>query len=99
LGLILTRREALSDRRIQRWIRGRGRILALLEEIMTKVDELEREIEKLSPQELAELRDWLLERDWEMWDRQIESDAASGKLAKLFRKSLEDHQAGKSKEL
>ncbi len=66
---------------------------------MTKVDELEREIEKLSPQELAQLRDWLLDHDWEMWDRQIESDAASGKLAKLFRKSLEDHQAGKSKEL
>ena len=47
---------------------------------MSKVEQLEQEIEKLSPSEFAELRTWLLERDWEEWDRQIEIDAASGKL-------------------
>jgi len=29
---------------------------------MTRVEEIEAEIEKLSPGELAELRDWLLKR-------------------------------------
>jgi hypothetical protein len=66
---------------------------------MTKVQKLEGEIEKLSPQEVAELRDWLLERDAEAWDREIERDAASGKLDKLFEKSLADHRVGKSREI
>jgi len=66
---------------------------------MTRVQALEKEIRKLSAEELAELRDWLLELDWERWDRQIEQDAVSGKLDKLFSRALADHQAGKSKEI
>lgn len=66
---------------------------------MTRVEALEEEIKKLSPEELAQLREWLLERDAEAWDREIERDAASGKLDKLFEKSLADHRAGKSSEI
>jgi hypothetical protein len=66
---------------------------------MTKVQTLEREIETLSLQELAQLRLWLDEREAESWDREIERDAASGKLDKLFEKSMADHRAGKSREL
>ncbi|MEO6259300.1 MAG: hypothetical protein ABIP63_03085 [Thermoanaerobaculia bacterium] len=66
---------------------------------MTKVPALEEEIKKHSPAELAELSDWLLERDAEAWDREIERDAASGKLDQLFEKSLADHRAGKSREI
>lgn len=66
---------------------------------MTKVELLEQEIKKLSPEELAQLRDWLLEIDADHWDKQVESDAASGKLDKLFEKSIADHNAGKSREL
>lgn len=43
---------------------------------MSKVESLEQEIRKLSPQELAELRGWILEYDAELWDRQIERDTA-----------------------
>jgi len=64
---------------------------------MTKLEALEEEIKKLSPEELAQLREWLLERDAEEWDREIERDAASGKLDKLFEKSVADHRAGKSR--
>ena len=64
---------------------------------MTKLGALEEEIKKLSPEELAQLREWLLERDAEEWDREIERDAASGKLDKLFEKSVADHRAGKSR--
>jgi len=66
---------------------------------MTKVQALEREIETLSPEEVAELRVWLDEREAEAWDREIERDAASGKLDKLFEKSIADHRAGKSREI
>jgi hypothetical protein len=66
---------------------------------MTKVEQLEEEIKKLSPEEFAKLREWLLEIDWQEWDREIERDAASGKLDKLLEKSLADHRAGKSREI
>ena len=66
---------------------------------MTKLEALEEEIKKLSPEELAQLREWLLERDAEEWDREIERDAASGTLDKLFEKSLEDHRAGTTREI
>ncbi len=39
---------------------------------------------------LAQLRDWFLERDAEEWDRQIDRDAACGKLDKVFDKSVAD---------
>jgi hypothetical protein len=63
---------------------------------MTRVEQLEHEIEKLSASEFAELRAWLLERDWEEWDQQIERDAASGKLDQLFAEAREAHRQGKS---
>ena len=51
---------------------------------MSRVEQLEEEISKLSPEEFSELRVWVLERDWEEWDRQIECDSASGKLEAIF---------------
>lgn len=66
---------------------------------MTKVQALEEEIMKLSPKELGELRDWILEQDAEAWDRQIETDLASRRLEKLFEKALADHRDGKSREM
>ncbi len=66
---------------------------------MTKLEAIEEQIEALSPEEVVKLREWLLEREAEEWDREIERDAASGKLDKLFEKSVEDHRAGKSREI
>jgi hypothetical protein len=63
---------------------------------MTRVEQLEEQIQQLSPAEFAELRTWLAERDWEEWDKQIERDAASGKLDRLFAEAREAHQQGKS---
>jgi hypothetical protein len=63
---------------------------------MTKLEALEVEISKLTPAEFAQLRDWLLERDWEEWDRQIERDSASGRLESLFEEARAAHRQGKS---
>jgi hypothetical protein len=46
--------------------------------------ELKLAVEELSPKELAEFATFVRERDSDEWDRQIEEDAASGKLDFLF---------------
>jgi len=66
---------------------------------MTRVEQLERQIVQLDPEEFAQLREWLMEQDWSEWDRQIEHDAASGKLDRLMTQALADHAAGKSRPL
>lgn len=66
---------------------------------MTKVEKLEREIQKLDQAELVIFREWFHEFDSEQWDRQIEKDIRSGRLDKLAEKSIAAHRAGKSKKL
>lgn len=66
---------------------------------MSRVEAIESEIRQLSPAEFAELREWLLHEDAEAWDRQIERDAASGRLDALFGQAEADHRAGKSREI
>lgn len=60
---------------------------------MTRVEAIEEEVQKLSPDEFSELR------DWERWDRQIERDAEEGRLEPLFERALEAHRLGKSREV
>ncbi len=66
---------------------------------MTKLEKIERDIEKLEPDELARFRTWFAAFDAENWDRQIEADSASGRLDKLAQSALDAHRAGRSKAL
>jgi hypothetical protein len=66
---------------------------------MSKVDELKSEIEQLSENEFAELVQWLSERDWQRWDKQIEADAAADKLDFLVQEAFEAKAKGKLKDL
>ena len=66
---------------------------------MSKVKELEKQIEQLSAAELAEFRRWYAEFDAQVWDRQFEADVKAGRLDALAEKALRDHAAGKSTEL
>jgi hypothetical protein len=45
-----------------------------------RVEQLQTEIEALPESDFARLRQWFIDRDWERWDRQLESDVAAGKL-------------------
>ena len=56
-------------------------------------------IQKLNPKELAELREWFFEYEWDAWDRQLERNVQSGRLDKLGKKVLADHAASKTKPL
>jgi hypothetical protein len=64
---------------------------------MTTVEALEQQIQKLNPKELAELREWFFEYEWDAWDRQLERDVQNGRLDKLGKKVLADHAAGRTK--
>ena len=64
---------------------------------MSKIEELERKIQALSPEELARFREWFLEFDWAAWDKQLERDVRAGKLDAMAGKALRDHAAGKTK--
>ncbi len=64
---------------------------------MTKVESLEREVEKLSPEELAAFREWFATYDADAWDRQIESDVKGGKLDRLAAEALGAHERGETK--
>ena len=56
---------------------------------MTKIEELEMAITSLPEEEYRQLRQWLLDRDWEKWDREIEADSESGKLDFLLREAMD----------
>ena len=64
---------------------------------MSKVERIENDIQGLSPEELAEFRDWFLTFDWAAWDRQLEQDIQAGKLDALAGEALRAHAAGKTK--
>jgi hypothetical protein len=66
---------------------------------MTRIQKLEREIEELTRNELADFRQWFQEFDAAQWDNQIEEDALAGKFDRLAEKALADHKAGRTKEL
>lgn len=67
--------------------------------MLSTVLEIERAVSQLSPQELARFREWFEKFDAEIWDKQFEEDAKSGKLDKLAHQAIADLRAGKFKEL
>ena len=66
---------------------------------MQNVKSIEQAVEALPPGDLAEFRRWFAEFDGAAWDRQIEQDAASGKLDQLASEALADFRAGSVREL
>jgi hypothetical protein len=66
---------------------------------MTKVQQIEQEIRRLTPSELAEFRAWFHRYDADAWDRQIERDVTAGKLDMFADEARAEHAAGKTKPL
>ena len=66
---------------------------------MGKVESIESQIQGLSAEELALLREWFAEFDAKAWDRQFEADVKAGKLDALAERALRDHLAGRSTKL
>ena len=66
---------------------------------MTQIESIQAEIESLSREDFVRLRDWIAERDWQIWDRQIERDSAAGKLDFLREEVQAAKQQGELREL
>ena len=63
------------------------------------VSEIETAVTELPAPELARFRQWFAEFDGDVWDAQIEADAAAGKLDALASEALAEYHAGKASEI
>ena len=62
---------------------------------MSTIKQIEDAVRRLSSVELAEFRTWFAEFDGALWDRQIEGDAAVGRLDTLADEALNDLREGR----
>lgn len=66
---------------------------------MSKVKDLECQVQELSREEMKAFREWFARFDADAWDREFEADATSGKLDAFAEQALRDHYAGRSTKL
>ncbi|MBE3118222.1 MAG: hypothetical protein IMZ50_05625, partial [Candidatus Atribacteria bacterium] len=63
------------------------------------IQELKQAVTQLPSKDLARFREWFDEFDAQIWDKQFEADAESGKIDKIAEQALNNYRAGKDKEL
>ncbi len=61
---------------------------------MTTVEEIEQAAERLAPSDFDRLATWVSARYHDLWKRQMDDDAASGRLDFLFNEAAAERQAG-----
>ena len=66
---------------------------------MTTVEAIIAAIAELPPEQVAQVRAWLKERDEAEWDAQIEQDERAGRLDALADRALAEHRAGRTRPL
>jgi hypothetical protein len=65
---------------------------------MTRIEDIEKAVEQLSPQDLARFRAWFEEFEARVFDEKIERDAQAGKLDKLIAEARANHETGHREE-
>lgn len=66
---------------------------------MNKVERIEEQVSNLSAPELARFREWYAQFDGDAWDKQMEHDAAAGKLDAMADRAVLEHQSGRTRSL
>lgn len=66
---------------------------------MDIVQKIEAAVTQLSSKQLASFREWFDKFDAEVWDKQFEFNAISGKFDNLANQAVLDFRAGKCREL
>jgi len=61
---------------------------------MRSIEEAIEFIESLPEEDFYKLRNWILERDWERWDKEIEEDSKNGRLDFLIKQALDEKKQG-----
>jgi hypothetical protein len=65
---------------------------------MTKIEDIAKAVEQLSPQDFAKFRAWFEEFEARVFDERIERDAHAGKLDKLIAEVRANHETGRREE-
>jgi len=65
---------------------------------MSKIEEIEKAVERLSPEDLDKIREWFEEFEERRFDAKIEHDAKAGKLDVLMAEARANHEAGRREE-
>ena len=65
---------------------------------MDRVKEIEAAIASLPPEEFRRFAQWIREREQTLWDRELDSDSASGKLDFLFDAAEKERLEGRVRE-
>jgi hypothetical protein len=66
---------------------------------MTTVEDIEKAVTKLTPEQLAKFRAWFEDYDARLFDEKIERDAKAGKLDTLAAKAIRAHRKGLARDL
>ena len=66
---------------------------------MSKIEDIEKAISELAPDELARFRVWFEQFEAVRFDDKIERDAKAGKLDRLAEQAIVDYRAGRAREL
>lgn len=66
---------------------------------MSRVEELEKAVSELPPDDLRRFRVWFAEFDSALWDRQLQVDSDAGRLDALVEEALAEHKSGQSRPL
>ena len=66
---------------------------------MTRIDEIEKAVEQLSPAEMAKFRAWFAELQGKLLDERIEADVNAGRLDWLAEEALAEHARGKTRKI
>ncbi|HSR09537.1 MAG TPA: hypothetical protein VLM42_20570 [Bryobacteraceae bacterium] len=61
---------------------------------MSRVEQIERAIQELSPEEFAQLAQYIRSLEQERWERQLDNEAASGKLDFLQNEVRKERESG-----
>jgi len=63
------------------------------------IEEIEKTVARLPPDQLRKFRAWYERFDADAWDEQIEEDIKAGALDALAEAAIADHKEGKTKRL
>jgi len=66
---------------------------------MSTLEDIEKALTELPPDQLAEFRAWFEAFDAARFDEKIERDAKAGRLDRLAEQALADFRAGRAREL
>ncbi|MGD9739512.1 MAG: hypothetical protein AB7O56_14565 [Bauldia sp.] len=66
---------------------------------MSKLEDIEKAVAALAPEELARFRAWYAEFEAERFDHKIATDAEAGRLDGLAEEALRDFAAGRTRRL